>query len=599
MGDKINFLESRSARSIRKEINNIINSYNNSWDVLCELFQNSFDAIKRYEKKRPDVKRKHEISFEINVPKRRIVVKDTGVGIDSSDVKEIVAPNGTDKEDELESIGEKGVGLTYTIFSCNKFVIETQTTNTFFKGEIVNASSWRQRLNEVVPELDIFEEKVTEETNQTYTIISLEGIDLFDPQDDDLFAQSVEVLKYIIKTKTVLGYLKKTFGEEQIDIELKFTYVDYSGKMYDEQIDFGYMLPDEFVGNNKIDFNDFKSKAATYDDKQKSQKLKGKGLYKIGSVTKNNRRINYYCFFVPSRSLWKEICEKNSLYMANDREHGMLLGGGIYIVTKGMPTGIVIEPPVTGASVYWDNYIMLIEDDKITFDLGRKTIPSRTKGMIKEVAKELFLEFRPYIKYITTDPSVSTKISATVQQVAKNNTYELMKKYADLKIDEIGYLKNPNSQEAAVVSIFHELVGAKILKGYYSLSTGYKQTYDLWATYNIESKYIGKNMQDFATDGKMIMPCVIEFKYAAESIINDLELDIKFFNDMDLLVCWDIDEQKFAANSIDVEQLPKDDVLFYGSNYKLIWPGSYNLGAASEKPVLALRKFIEDYRSNK
>lgn len=172
-----------------------------------------------------------------------------------------------------------------------------------------------------------------------------------------------------------------------------------------------------------------------------------------------------------------------------------------------------------------------------------------------------------------------------------------MQNYADLKIDKINYLKNPNEQEAAVVSIFHELVGARILKGYYSLSTGYKQTYDLWATYNIESKYVGENMQDYATDGRIVMPCVIEFKYVAESIIGDLSADIKFFNDMDLIVCWDLNEQKFAAHSIEVEQIAKEDVLFYGSNYKLIWPGSYNLGAASEKPVLALRKFIEDYRS--
>lgn len=95
------------------------------------------------------------------------------------------------------------------------------------------------------------------------------------------------------------------------------------------------------------------------------------------------------------------------------------------------------------------------------------------------------------------------------------------------------------------------------------------------------------------------MPCVIEFKYVAEDIIQDLSSDIKFFNDMDLLVCWDLDEQKFAKNSIEVDQIAKEDVLFYGSNYKLTWPGSYNLGAASEKPVLALRKFIEDFRAGK
>lgn len=596
MGDKVNFLETRSINSIRKEINNIIHSYNNSWDILCELFQNSFDAIIRYNKEFGT--KRHFIDFEINVPKRKIAIKDSGVGIQAQMVKDIVAPNGTDKEDELDSIGEKGVGLTYTIFSCNSFEIKTQTRKTYFEGFIKNASSWRQKLSDVVPALEVITEKNTDEERETYTEISLEGIDMFNPSEDDLFSQSAEVLEYIIKTKTVIGYLKKIFFEDQPDIDIHFSYVDYSGKIYVRPLELGYMLPDTFIGANKIDFDDFKAKAATYDDKQKTQKLKGKGLYKVGSVTKNNRKINYYCFFVPSRNLWKEICDKNALYMANDKELGMLLSGGIYIVTKGMPTGIIVEPPTTGFSGYWGNFLMLIEDDKITFDLGRKTIPSRTKGTIKEVAKELFSEFLPYIKYVTSDPAVSTKTNSTVQQALKINTYTQMQAYANLRIDGINYLKNPNEQEAAVVSIFHELVGAGILKGYYSLSTGYKQTYDLWTTYDIESQYIGDNLQDIAANGRITMPCVIEFKYAAESIIGDLSADIKFFNDMDLIVCWDLNEQKFATNSIEVEPIAKEDVLFYGSNYKLIWPGSYNLGAASEKPVLALRKFIEDYKSN-
>ena len=596
--NKVDFLEKRSVNSIRKEINNIVYSYNNSWDVLCEIFQNSFDAIMRALRK--NANKKHNISFQINVQERKIIIRDTGVGIEASKVKEIVAPNGTDKEDEAESIGEKGVGLTYTIFTCNKFIIETQNKNSYFKGKIENASAWRKKQNQQTPTLEVIEEKDTEETDDTYTEIILEGIDEFDPKEDDIFLQSPEVLEYIIRTKTVLGYMKKIFGESQPEISIQFTFVDDNGKTYERPIDFGYMLPDYFVGSNKIDFDEFKEKAATYDDKQKTQKLKGKGLYKIGSVTKSNRKINYYCFFAPSRNLWKEICEKNNLYFADDTEYGMLLHGGIYVVTKGMPTGIVIEPPTTGFSGYWNNFLILIEDDKIVFDLGRKTIPSRTKGTIKEIAKSLFQEFLPYIKYVTSDPSVSTKLNATVQQVAKNNTYTAMEKYADLKVDGIGYLKHPNSQEAAVVSIFHELVGAKILKGYYSLSTGYKQTYDLWATYDIDKKYVGTNMQEIADEnGRIVMPCVIEFKYAAESIINDLSSDIKFFNDMDLLVCWDIDEQKFAQNSIEVEKIAKEDVLFYGSNYKLIWPGSYNLGAASEKPVLSLRQFIDEYTSSK
>ena len=72
--NNVDFLGQRSVNSIRKEINNIVNSYNNSWDVLCELFQNSFDAIMRSLKE--DANKKHQISFQINVQERKIVVRD-------------------------------------------------------------------------------------------------------------------------------------------------------------------------------------------------------------------------------------------------------------------------------------------------------------------------------------------------------------------------------------------------------------------------------------------------------------------------------------------------------------------------------------------
>lgn len=155
-------------------------------------------------------------------------------------------------------------------------------------------------------------------------------------------------------------------------------------------------------------------------------------------------------------------------------------------------------------------------------------------------------------------------------------------------------MKHPDSQEAAVVAIFHELVGAKILNGYYTLKHGYKETYDLWGFYKVMKKYIGKNVQ--IKDGTQL-PMIVEFKYFAHDILSDFEKRIKFFTDIDLIVCWDLDNRKFSKEGVQVKLLKPEDALFYGSNYELEWPGSYNLGPASKKPVLALKKFIEDYQT--
>ena len=75
-------------------------------------------------------------------------------------------------------------------------------------------------------------------------------------------------------------------------------------------------------------------------------------------------------------------------------------------------------------------------------------------------------------------------------------------------------------------------------------------------------------------------------------MLDDFEKDIKFFSDVDLIVAWDFDETRFARRSVDVSPLHREESLFHGSNFTLSWPGAYNLGAASQKPLLSLRQFI-------
>jgi hypothetical protein len=79
-----------------------------------------------------------------------------------------------------------------------------------------------------------------------------------------------------------------------------------------------------------------------------------------------------------------------------------------------------------------------------------------------------------------------------------------------------------------------------------------------------------------------------------KEIQNICDSDRKFFTDIDLIVCWDFDETLFAKQGVSIEVLPEEEKLFFGSNFRFVWPGSYNLGNASVKPVIALRRLIQD-----
>lgn len=267
--------------------------------------------------------------------------------------------------------------------------------------------------------------------------------------------------------------------------------------------------------------------------------------------------------------------------------------GGIFVGSRGMPTSIEVDHPATGFAGYWPNFFIFLEDDFITFDVGRKAIPGPTKWMLRDIAKSLFKDIQPYSIYATKDPATTAAPIAAVQQYEKSQTFSELAKLTNLGLNAVNYRKHPDGQEAAVVALFHELIGAGLLPHYKTLRTGYRETYDWWGKYQAPPSAIGVNQRAAFPDG-VDMNIVIEHKFRAESILADLDNDVKFFTDMDLLVCWDIDAQKFKSHEVQVTPIPSADAFFYGSNYMLTWPGAYNLGTASQKPVMALRRLIED-----
>ena len=601
---ELDFLTEPTPNILRREIRNICDSYSHPWDILAELCQNAVDAILLYNKKfGEETGKQHTIDITIDAIERSIKIRDSGIGFTSQNFSELLSPHGTDKDVFRETIGEKGVGLTYTIFMSNYYNINTISKDAHIKGQIENASLWKNGQLEELPKfkVEIWEEKEFDPL-ETSTEIYIKDIEKIYSEYDDIFNMPISVLEYILRTKTAIGWLKKIFEGRDLNIKVTLTLKDINGDI--NQITFypQYMLPEEFIsGNDVIDLDEFKKLAATLDDRQKARKLQGKAILKKGSVHRAaGKRINFYSLFVASRSVWNDISDKAKIYIEDNEGNKMYLyEGGIYVGTKGMPTGIRIEPPITGYAGYWPNFYMILEDDTIVFDLGRKSVPNRTKGLLRDIAKQLFQEFIPFIQYATSDPAVKTTTTSTIQYYQKSKIFEEFEKLPDLNVDKINYLKHPDGQEASVVALFHELVASGILKGYYTLKTGFKQTYDLWGKYKIEKKLIGSKFHSFANEYGMIeLPIIIEFKYKAEDILSDFEKDIKYFTDIDLIVCWDLDPRKFSKHNTKVEPLSEDGILFYGSNYKLIWPGAYNLGTASEKPVIALRRVVEDYAAS-
>lgn len=574
--EKIPFLKP-TVNSIRKSIKGIDDSYNNFWDILAELIQNSVDAIN----KKPD--KTGKIKIEVDALNKSIKIYDDGVGIAKEKIPVLLSPFSTDKENDIGSIGEKGVGLKFVIFQSNDFKMKTSILNSEEISEvnIFGAKMWKEGDSTEDFCLDL-ETKIG-----TYkgTEIIIKGI-----ENDKLFDLNFNSLKFIIRTKTAIGNVLAIF-EETNNIKVYLKYTDRSGTTNSEELPYKYWLPTENIKkNDKCDLDDFKSWLSEADrtDAEKRNKLKNKIIIKQGEIFHNDyRNIKYWSCFVPKRKIWNDISIMDGLLTEESVENEEIMQekafsihqAGIYTSVKGMPTGISIEHPNTGYAGYWANLFIIFEDKLLKFDIGRKSINGSTKTIYKEKAKGIFGEYLSYVtKYVSGEPEVKTNPIWD-----RDNVKTEIDSMPRLSNQIVKFKNIPSEQEASVAAIFYELIGANLINDLEPVISGYRNKYDLYAYW--KNHFI-----------------VIEFKSHLRNIIRDFDDYVKYSNEIDYIVCWDVNDEDLAAlysASLILEEVNTSDLFNQQEEY-LKETTHKIIVASSSKPiyVIDLKIIIKKLQNN-
>ena len=524
MPNKIDFLQP-DVSQIRHQIKNILDSYNHDWDLIAELAQNSVDAIRLMEPV------KGHMTIEINAPDKRIVFEDNGCGISPDELPNLLAPFSSDKDQNPKLIGQKGVGISFVIFSSAFFQIETHHSDGSARASINGAWAWIDNQEEELPKLEF--EKIPP-NGKTGTEVSITL-----PQDStyEFFTLSFEQLQMVIMTKTALGDTQTIWGKEpNKDVVLKF--VNIEGQEVVRQFDCSYFLPISKLSRSQYislrEFQDW-NKDNDRTDAQKRAKLRDKLVYIDGRTVKAGREIQYWSCFVPTRKAWdsisinskligQEILDLNPLDRIDqfgDAEY--LFSGGMYTSTRGMPTGIRSDMRPRGSAGYLPNFFIIVDDPQLTFDIGRKSIPGRQLGMLRNLASDVFRGLINDIKrYVSGEPNID--LGGWDRTAMFNEIREM----PDLRMEKTKFLKRPASQEATVAAIFFELMGRGDLDGFQPYISGYKNKYDLY------SKYMNSDV-------------VVEFKFILSSLFNDFDNETKLFNEVDIVVVWEIIEKDYEV----------------------------------------------------
>jgi len=542
--NQISFL-TPTLSSIRRSIRGIDDSYNNFWDILAEVVQNSVDAINAKEEK------KGKILLEINALEKSVHIIDDGIGMDHDMIPVLLSPFSTSKENDMNSIGEKGVGLKFVIFQSDNFLLKTKKLNApkTSIAKIENAKTWKNSNSE--EDLHLKLEYTDELIEGTDILIS--GID-----NDKIFEMNYDTMKFIVRTKTAIGNVLNIF-EDQPNIEVTLKMTDLNGEVNEEIIPYKYWLPIENVKETeKINLKDYQKWVLEEDrsDQEKRNKLKNKIIYETGNIIHNDtRNIRYWLCFVPKRRVWEDLSVQDKLLreeMLNDeeslREKNLCMHqAGIFTSVKGMPTGITISHPTTGNAGYWANIFVILEDKQLKFDIGRKSINGFVQAIYQKHLKEKFNKITNLVsKYIAGDPETVRNPSWD-----RDNIKTEIDALPPLNSGKVNFLKLPNEQEASVAAIFYELVGKGTFENFNPIISGYKSKYDLYAQY--KNHFI-----------------VMEFKSHLRNIIRDFDDLVKMFNEIDYIVCWDVnddDKTDLHNNGLTLEMLNQSELFQNNEGY--------------------------------
>jgi len=574
------FLRAKSDLAVKKELRGILQSYHHYWDILAELLQNSRDAIesrRKMESENGVEPTAGKIHISVDATKRSVEVTDNGIGIPSDFVKEVLAPGGGSKSASDDQVGEKGVGLTYVAFSGDLFELSTKTESDSTSVTLTGAASWVHDDGTAVypPKFELRDDSSTPNgfKNGTFTHIRIAGI----PQQTstDLFELSSESLKWVLRTRTAIGDTRKLVRNLKLpDIEVTYTWTSVNGDTLEGEVQVGY--PD-LHDAKALKIEDVNSNLVGKSDGAARKYLAGKVVYGTKEVGSENDEIRVFGVMLPgNKTPFEEIANANHIDL-NDDDPNPLLQAGIFVVTKSMPTGVQIEPAARGAyPAYYKRCIFLVESDKIDFDLGRKSMHWRHKKRLQDAVADLFVQFEKVAKY--QNPAESGPLPPTFETPAERKhrikkMWEEVEGRHNLSWPGLAFGKFPTNQEAAVAALFHELLGSGKIKDIRPLAAGYSTQYDLLAHY---------------TGGGQELQLVIEFKDRLESIISDFRDGIKSVDDIDLLVCWEVNEQKIS--DVGLTLTPTSAPAYDGVTHELSLPADFSNTAI---PVIVLKSFYE------
>jgi hypothetical protein len=271
------------------------------------------------------------------------------------------------------------------------------------------------------------------------------------------------------------------------------------------------------------------------------------------------------------------------------REDIPLMRGGLQIASDWMPQGDLLVIPLKRFIGYQQNTHVIVHFLNGTPDLGRKTFQPEIRELAEALAVSVtncFIEFRWLVRADT---------GATPSLTPNKELYEWKKQQEKWRDQHplpreaisstVSYLSSPQ-QEQDVIALFHELIGADVIRGLNFFASSSNDKYDALVelNYTSEEQFLfdrAKNVLGVRRDigvPYQSEPKVLEYKFDFDALLSDLDKSVKFAQHIDLVVCWQATgkfNQEYVLKSLMIDSEGSSRT-FFGSTHMAYLPGQYS-----------------------
>ena len=559
--------------AMKREIQNILDSYVGWFDPFCELIQNSLDSL---EERLADNSSDYEpqLRIHIDLGANRLTVSDNGTGLTKEKFEQFLAPCFSFKSGNTR--GHKGVGATYLAYGFNYIQIATKTDDFQAVGKMVDARKWLSDENPATnPKVRPDNSGVK---NQDFNDFD-KGVSVtlqFDTSSRPgnlawLNATAAKQWENILCIKTGLGAI---FRNDRIIVTIRVA--DQNGKETISKIKgIEYLWPHRIVRKVKSlrdlqtsDKRLFEKYGAGFRIPSALNNLDA--IYDTLDVSALQNQIQledvekslcelydptvHFCYTY-SAKVWPQFNEDLGI-----RQGQTILSPGIQIAANNMPQGEIIQIPLRRNIGRQNQMHLVLHLRNCRADLGRKGLQKEIVEFSQSVARKLIerplQRLRPRLRPVTGARSDLARESEVDDWKDSFSKYEV--EYPLTIINEHFFIPTRRvsitsipTREQDVISLFNQLLAGGAIRGIQIMATNERFTYDGMYRitfdeplenhiYNADSNPLGV-LEEYAREVGIFRskPKIMEYKFSLDGLIEDLEAGNKNSNDIGLVVVWE------------------------------------------------------------